>query len=136
MLTTEVIYTFTSLVTAYTLLHLDSVSFFILKNSLFSALIMIGLVPVMFTAWRQARGLSREFFRYRFLSAFIGGVGDLAGLFIIASFGIVVSILIGFFGTVVRIVLSLVLLREYPTRRDIVSVVIISALVGAGIYLR
>ena len=127
---------FHSLSLGYFLLQVDSFSFYIAKQLVIAAILLVILLSIGMRAFRQIRELPRVYFAIRPVGSFIGGISDIIGLYLISSVGILIATLLGFLGIGVSVLLAYLLLGERPSRKDILLIVIVTSLVGLGMYCK
>ena len=122
------------LLTAIALKSVADSDYFVLY---YISVLLIYIIPIIWRKeYRFLPNPSIVFYRDRWISGVSFCLSWLLYLFLVTEFGLIVSMLISFLWDGLTMFLSFLILREKPTKKDIIMFVVISVLVGVGFYFK
>ena len=120
----------------YLLSRIDSLSLFIYENYVWGIQLVIIVAIGGMLSREVVRSIPRSYYGYRLVSVVTGATHEILGYVIIMEAGVIVGTLLSFLGIGVSLLAAYILLREVPSRRDILQAVVLSVIVGVGMYFR
>jgi len=128
----QLIYTVNTLIAGYILLSISAITLFVSNN----VLMFLGLWILLLSSGTRfsLKKLSREFYINRYSASFLGMIPTYISLFLMKSLGVVTTLILSFLWVVVGFWFSVFFLNEKMNKKSIILAVIVSVLVGIGLY--
>lgn len=123
-----------TILTWYLIIKISDIDYFILYEIIAVCLLIIPMIWYRYD--KTLKQVGWTYFSYRGSWAIAGNCSFLLYLMLVGDFGIVVSVLLSFLGNALSITFAYFILKESPSRKDIILNVIITALVWIGFYFK
>lgn len=134
ILLVQLLITAETLLTWYFLKDLADMDYFIIYQIVIVVMLLFPLfINKLFGAVKH---MNKKFLWFWSLSATTNNVSFLLYLLLVSQFGIVVSTLLSFLGDWITILFWFLFLKEKPSKKDILIIVITTLLVGVGFYFK
>ena len=130
----EVLLTGRFLLSGYLVLELGDVLFFAVDRLVYF-IIMLGIVFLSGVPG-QIIHLSKKFYVNRIMASVMGSVAWLIGLFLITELWMSIVILLSFLQAWVTLLFGYLILKEKPSRKDLIMTVVVTVLVGVWFFFR
>lgn len=102
-------------------------------TTLFVSIVMAAIVP---NGHKDMLNGTKEFYMYRCTACFSGQISRLLAFYLISSIGPVLSTLFGLLGNIITLVLGILILKEYPTKKEWIVSILLSVMIAAGYLLK
>lgn len=130
----QILITAETLLTWYFLKDLSDQDYFIIYQIV---IVILLLFPLFFKRLFGAiKRMNRKFLWFWSLSSTINNVSFLLYLFLLSEFGVVISTLLSFLGDGITLLFWFIFLKEKPSKKDILLIVITTVLVGIWFYFK
>lgn len=130
----QILITAETLLTWYFLKDLSDQDYFVVYQIVIVVMLMFPLLfKRLFTSIKK---MNRKFLWYGSLSATINNVSFLLYLFLLAEFGVVISTLLSFLWDGITLLFWFIFLKERPSKKDILLILVTTILVGVGFYFK
>lgn len=121
-------------ITVYILKSITNIDFFILWN--INYLVILILIILLKKDFKQLIWVKKEFFYYRLPAWFFWSIWVILNIFIISTLWATISILFSYFYIWMILVFSSLILKDKPSRKNIIITIILSILVWLWYFLR
>jgi len=118
----------------YLLLQISDISLFIL--SYISWIIFVWTILYYKNLYKEIFKLPKKFFLYRLSACHLWGFSYLLSLFVIKELWISISILLSFIWLWITLFFSYLFLKDIPSKKDIILIIIVSSLVWLWYYFK
>lgn len=98
--------------------------------------IVIALIFCGKTIPIQLKKQSIKFYKYRFSATILGWISTLISAFLIKSYWAVITLLLWFLGMWVMLLMSYLIQKDRPAKKDIILAVVVSILVWVAYFLK
>lgn len=114
--------------------HINSITYYSYNTIFYTFILVIPIIKAK-QFWELRNG-SREFYKYRIWAAIFWQIAAIIAFFLLETQGIIVSNLLWFLALWATLIFSYVFLWDKPSKKNILSAVIIFILVSVGYYFK
>jgi len=130
----QVLITLETLLTWYFLKDLADKDYFVVYQIV---IVIMLLFPLLFNKlFGAVKKMGKSFLWYGSLSATANNISFLLYLFLVSEFGVVISMLLSFLGDGITILFWFLFLKEKPSKKEVLLIVLTTLLVGVGFYFK
>lgn len=130
----QILITIETLLTWYFLKDLADKDYFVVYQIV---VVIMLLFPLLFNKlFGAVKKMSKSFLWYGSLSATANNISFLLYLFLVSEFGVVISMLLSFLGDGITILFWFLFLKEKPSKKEVLLIVLTTLLVGVGFYFK
>lgn len=134
LLISEIITAIMAIITGYILLTIAWSAFFIITYIIW--IMHMWSICFMKQQFAELKKLPKKFYKYRLAACHCWGIGYLISVLVIKELGLSVAILLSFLWIWMTLVISRIIFKDIPQKKDLLLTIIVTALVGIWYYFK
>jgi len=130
----EVVQSFITLLTWYVLLSITWSAFFVLSYLIW--IIFVGSIVIFKWQFKEVKNIPAKFYLYRLIACHLWWTWFLLSVLVIKELWVSISILLSFIWLWMTLLFSFLFFKDKPSIKNIILIIVVSALVGLWYYFK